>query len=744
MTSGAIGFPNMTALRKIITYQKRYFKYDLMASIVVFLVAIPLCLGVALASGAPLFSGIIAGIVGGIVVGSFSASPVSVSGPAAGLVTVVYGAITYFGDFNIFLLSVVIAGLIQIIIGILRAGFIGDYIPSNVIQGLLCAIGILIAVKQLPLAFTHPLQTDALMSSLKEAAQAFNIEPLISLVKHINMGATIISIVSISILIAGDKIDKKKFKLIPAPVIVVFAGIFINELYLLFFPSLIQNSTQLVNIPVNSHISSFLAQFEFPAWHSLLNPNVYFYGVLIAALASLESLLNIKAAENLDKRKRYSSLNRELVAQGIGNTIAGLIGGIPLTSVIVRSSVNIQTGARTKASTILHGFFILIVTAFAAKWLNHIPLASLAAILIYIGYKLSNVSIYKNMYAQGFERFFPFLVTVLAIIFTNLLVGVLIGLFTSFFFILKSNSQIHLDLIVEKHPAGMIRRLMLPQQVSFLRKASLIAELNSIPENSQLIIDASYTEYIDKDILELIKEFTKSKAADKKIALNLVGFKKHYNIHDHIDFINVTTFDVQAALTPKNVLEILLEGNKRFLKNQRIHRNFLFDIKATSVAQHPIAVVLGCIDSRVPVEAIFDMGMGDLFCVRIAGNVVNEDIIASIEFACHIGAKLIVILGHTRCGAIHAACNGVKHGHIDQLLDKIKPAIDNVKALDKPNWNAENQEFLLEVTKSNINNSLQTIAQGSEIIQRLLQDETIAIVSAIYNVENGKVKIVED
>ncbi len=727
----------MNVLAKLNKYHRRYLKYDMVAGGVVFLVAIPLCLGIALASGAPFFSGIIAGIIGGMVVGSISASPVSVSGPAAGLVAVVFTAITQLGDFNIFLLAVVVAGFLQILIGVLRAGFISDYIPSNVIQGLMCAIGILIIIKQLPLALTHPSEHKILMPALKEAAQTLSLNPLSHLVAQINLGAVIISLISIGVLIAEDKLTSKKFNFnfFPAPVMVVLLGVVINEAYDFFWPLLTQDSAHLVNISIDKGLNGFLAEFQLPAWSSWLDPRVYFFGAFIAVLASLETLLNLRAVERLDKRRRHSSSNRELIAQGIGNMCSGLIGGLPITSVIVRSSVNIQAGSRTKFSTIFHGFLILAVVGLVPNWLNKIPLASLATILIYVGYKLSRISIYKRMYHQGFERFFPFLVTVLVIVFTNLLVGILVGLFVSFFFILKSNSEIRLDIIEEMHPAGIVRRMILPQQVSFLRKASLIAELNSIPDESQLVIDASYTEYIDKDILELLKEFKETRAVDKKIALNLVGFKQRYDIHNHIDFISVTTYGIQASLTPQKVLTILQEGNQRVLNNQCIHRDLLQDVKATSDSQYPIAVVLGCIDSRVPVETIFDMGVGDMFCVRVAGNVVSKDIIASIEFACCSGAKLIVVLGHTRCGAIRAANDGVKEGYITELLNKIKPAIAAVKKNEPLN----EHEFLLAVTKQNIQNSIQALFQESEIIREQLKNQAIEIIGAVYHVEDGEV-----
>ncbi len=728
---------------KILPYRRRYLKFDIPAGVVVFLVAIPLCLGIALAAGAPLFSGIIAGIIGGIVVGSISESSVSVSGPAAGLVAVVISAIGSLGGFQSFLLALVIAGLLQIIIGVWRAGFIADYIPSSVIQGLLCAIGILIVIKQLPIAFTHVAQNGALMGHLKDASENFSLEPLLKATQHINSGAAIMSALSIVLLIFFDRTKVKGLTVIPGPIVVVIVAIIINKIYSLFSPGLEQFSSQLVKIPVADTWQGFTHQFQFPSWANWKDPNVYWQAFIIAAVVSLETLLNLEAAEKLDKRKRYCSRNRELIAQGVGNTLSGLIGGIPITSVVVRSSVNVQMRARTKLSTILHGLLILSTVFFIPNVLNCIPLAALASILIYVGYKLTKLSIYQHMYRLGWSQFIPFIVTVIAIVFTNLLLGILIGLFFGFFFILKSNSQIRLDVINEIHPSGVVTRIVLPQQLSFLRKASLIAEFDAIPGHSQLIIDARYTEYIDKDILELINEFVKTQAVDREIALNLIGFKEKYELHDQVDFINVTTYDIQSSLNSKDVLEILKEGNQRFIKDQRIHRSMLQDLKVTARMQYPLAVVLGCIDSRVPIETIFDVGVGDVFVARIAGNVVNDDILASIEFACHIaGAKLILVLGHTRCGAIKAACDDVEGGYLPQLLKKIEPALLAEK--EKPGYPSETEErFLLNVTKTNAANTMKNLYQKSVILNRLINEKSIGLISAIYDVSTGMVQFDE-
>src|SRR3990167_219609 len=721
--------------RKFRIYHKRYLKFDFVAGIVVCLVAIHLCLGISIASGTPFLSGIISGIVGGIVVGICSGSQVSVSGPAAGMATIVVAAIADLGGFPTFLMALLVAGMLQIAIGFLKAGFIAEYVPSNVVQGLLCAIGILLIVKQMPLAFTLSNDFSELKLHLLETTEGFTVLPLFKLIYHLNAGAIILTFMSFVVLIYFNQTRQPILKEIPAPIVVVLLGIMVNEIFAFSHFSLVQNSDQLVNIPTITMVQ----QLDYHNWSAWGNPKVYLYGLIIAVVASLETVLNVKAAEKLDTKRRSYSKNRELIAQGIGNMVAGFLGGLPITSVIVRTSVNIQAGAKTKLASILHGCFILFAVMLMPNAINKIPLCSLAAILIYTGYKLTNPQIYRKIYAQGLDRFIPFIVTVFVIITWDLLTGILVGLLISLFYILKSNSAARFDIIQEHHPHGIINRLILPQQISFLNKASLITELESIPVDSQLIIDARYSTYIDKEIAELIKEFKEERAPLKSIALNLLGFKDKYDIHDYTAFINVTTYDAQAALTPAQVLNILREGNQRFMQDMRIHRATKLDIEQTSKNQHPIAVILGCIDSRVPVETIFDMTFGDLFIIRIAGNVVNDDILASIEYACHvIGVKLIVVLGHTSCGAIAAACDGVTEGHVTQLLEKIQPAINAEKNIND-NRTSTNLRFVQKVTEFNVANALRQIYQQSEILQQMLQREEMGFVGAIYNVAGGEV-----
>lgn len=725
--------------RKLEIYQKRHFRFDFIAAVVVFLIAIPLCLGIALASGAPLFSGILSGIIGGIVVGSLSRSQVSISGPAAGMTVIVFGAITQLGGFENFLLALLIAGIFQVIAGKLRAGFIADYVPSNIIQGFLSAVGILLIIKQIPFALTLSHSLSGLKTELIELSTSFEIQPLNDIAQHINYGAVILSITSLLVLIYLDFTKKTWLKALPGKFIVVILGIILNELFIAFNSDLAQLEPHLANIPKNQGFFDFLSQLQSPSFAKLTDIKIYIVAIVLAVVSSMENLVNIKASETLDKKHRNSEKDRELIAQGIGNICAGLLGGIPISSVIVRTSVNIESGSRTKVATILHGIFLLATVFLIPTVINKIPLSTLAAILIYVGYKLTSPNIYIKIYKQGRDRFIPFIITVIAIISFNILTGILVGIIVSLFFILKTSSQARIDIIKEIYPKGETSRVVLPQQTTFLNKASLVAELESIPRHSKLIIDARYSDYIDKEIIELIKEFKKESAPNKNISLNLIGFKDKYKIHNYIDFINVTTYDVQATLTPHKVLNILREGNLRFRKDTKINRSLHADVAHTSKTQFPMAVVLGCIDSRVPVETVFDMSFGDLFCVRVAGNVINDDILASIEYACHVvGAKLIVVLGHSRCGAIQAACDDVQQGHITQLLSKIKPAI-NAENFTTTDRTGKNQHFVHKVTQINIANTLYKIYNQSPILKNLIESEQISMVGALYDVDSGEV-----
>jgi MFS superfamily sulfate permease-like transporter len=414
-----------------------HLKQDIPAALVVFLVALPLCLGIALASGAPLYAGIVSGVVGGLFVGPLSGSHTSVSGPAAGLTAVVLAAIAQLGSFDLFLATVVVAGLIQLLFGLLRLGFLANYIPSAVIQGLLTAIGIILVLKQLPHAVGYDKGTQADFSFWQSDGENTFSELLVML-DQISPGAIIISTLSLVLLVFWDRTPMKRLSYFPAPLAVVVLGIGLNLLFLNLFPVLIIETEHLVNIP-EFNLNDGVSFLHIPAKEVWRNTDVWTIALTLATIATIETLLNVEAVDRIDPQKRETPTNRELIAQGAGNMVAGLIGGIPLTSVIVRSSVNLSAGAMTKMSAILHGLFLLLSVLFLASLLNLIPLAALAAILIVTGYKLAKISVFQSMFRKGWEQFIPFIVTVLAIVFTDLLKGVMVGTVFSVFYILRSN-----------------------------------------------------------------------------------------------------------------------------------------------------------------------------------------------------------------------------------------------------------------------------------------------------------------
>lgn len=715
-------------------------KNDLPASIVVFLVALPLCLGVALASGAPLLSGIIAGIIGGLVVGAISESHASVSGPAAGLAAVVLSSITQLGgSFETFLLAVVLAGAIQLVAGIAKSGFIANYIPSNVIKGLLAAIGIILILKQIPHAVGFDRDTeDDFTFFQKDGENTFS--ELLNIFNFFSWGAIAVSAISLLILIYWDKTPLKKVKVLPASLFVVVFGVVLNAVFQNLFPNIAIAAEHLVNIPKFEGINSMMT---LPNFASIGNPKVWFIAFTIAIIASLETLLNLEAVENIDPRKRQASPNRELVAQGIGNILSGMVGGIPITSVIVRSSVNINAGAESKLSAILHGVFLLVSIVLLGPILNLIPLSSLAAILIFTGYKLAKISLFKEMYSKGQDQFIPFIATILAIVFTDLLLGVLIGLAISIFYILKSNFLNPFVLQKETMHENETMRLELPNQVSFLNKASIKDTLWSVPQNSKVVIDATYSDFIDNDVLEIINDFKTTVSKDKNIKLNIIGLKEIYKLEDHIQFVNVLDKAAQQKLTADSILDILKSGNERFVHGNSSEKYLKHQVNATSFGQNPFAIILSCIDSRTTAEHIFDLGLGDIFSIRIAGNILNEDILGSMEFGVHeIGVKLIVVLGHSKCGAIVGACNHVELGNLTALLEKVKPAIENEKTVTEYR-NGSNSVFVDKVSEQNVLYSIERIRQESTLINELEKAGKIKIVGGFYDVETGKVNFYE-
>ena len=495
-------------------------KNDLPASIVVFFVALPLCLGIALASGAPLFSGLIAGIVGGIVVGFLSGSKIGVSGPAAGLAAIVLTAIGTLGSYENFLVAVVLGGIIQLLFGVLKAGIIGYYFPSSVIKGMLTGIGIIIILKQIPHFFGY----DKAFTLFKVNGESTTTQ-ILNIFDHIQLGSALIGIISLSILLLWDKVLSKKskiFQIIQGPLVAVVVGI-------IFFvatksqSSLAIGQSHLVNVPIPDNISSFLGQFSFPNFSIITNPEVWIVAFTLALVASLETLLCVEATDKLDPNKNVTPTNRELLAQGTGNIISGMIGGLPITQVIVRSSANIQSGGRSKMSAIIHGFLLLISVMIIPTLLNMIPLSVLAAVLLIVGYKLAKPALFKKMYNLGWKQWVPFNVTVFGIVFIDLLYGIGLGLTVGIVVILiKSYQNSHfLHKEGEELNDGRIK-MTLAEEVTFFNKGAILKELDNIPENSYLELDVSKTRYLDNDIIEILDDFA-FKAANRNITIKLIS-----------------------------------------------------------------------------------------------------------------------------------------------------------------------------------------------------------------------------
>lgn len=487
-------------------------KADIPASIVVFFVALPLCLGIALASGAPLFSGLIAGIVGGIVVGMLSGSAIGVSGPAAGLAAIVLVAISTLGGFENFLLAVVLGGIIQVAFGILKAGVIGYYFPSSVIKGMLTGIGIIIVIKQIPFFFGYDkaLATDAHFTEL---------------LNYISPGATLIALIGLAILIIWNvwlSKSYKVFQIVQGPVVAVAVGIIY---YILTKDSTTWSVDQsmLVSVPAPENLSSFLGQFSSPNFDQISNPQIWVTAFTIALVASLETLLCVEATDKLDPRKRVTPTNRELIAQGSGNIISGLIGGLPITQVIVRSSANIQSGGKTKTAAIVHGFLLLLSVLIIPTLLNKIPLSVLAAVLFIVGYKLAKPTLFVTIYKQGWKQFVPFIVTVVGIIFTDLLVGIGLGLAVGIIVILiKSYQNSHFLHIEDKSNGAKKVKMTLAEEVTFINKGAILKELEHIDKDSALEIDVRKTRFLDYDIIEILEDFS-LKAKNRSIDITLIS-----------------------------------------------------------------------------------------------------------------------------------------------------------------------------------------------------------------------------
>ena len=485
----------------------------------------------------------------------------------------------------------------------------------------------------------------------------------------------------------------------------------------------------------------------------MLDPAVYVAAFTLAVVASLETLLNLGATDKLDPQRRVSPPNRELVAQGVGNMVAGLVGGLPMTSVIVRSSVNTNAGSRTRMSTIVHGVLLLAAVVALPTVINRIPLSALAAVLVVTGYKLASPSVFKSMWAQGKAQFVPFAVTIGAIVATDLLKGVVIGMVVSAGFILWNHRRNGLRVIRENHVGGVVTRIELVGQATFLNQAALTAELERAEPGEQLLIDARMADYVDSDIIAMIREFVAEIAPVRGVHVSLLGFKDRYPLEDKVMYVDVSTRDVQASLTPARVLQVLKEGNERFVSGTRLNRDLVRQVDSTAEGQHPMAAVLSCIDSRSPAELLFDLGIGDIFSARLAGNVASREVLGSLEFACKVaGAKVILVLGHTRCGAVKATCDLEAKGldpeaatglaHLGAITSPIARAI-KLETRTHEHRDASNPEFVDRVAAINVRSTMRWIEQNSQTLAAMVVAGEVALVGGMYDVKTGRVEFLD-
>jgi len=725
---------------------------DLIASLPVFFVAVPLCLGIAQASGAPPFAGLVSGIIGGIVVGLLSGSHISVTGPAAGLSAIVLAQIQGLGSFEAFLTAVLLAGVIQLGFGFARAGGLANYFPSSVIRGLLAAIGIIIILKQIPHLIGYDVEPEGSEAFIEPDGQnTFSV--IKTAISQVLPGAALVGLSSLALCFVWDRLPLKKT--MPSALTAVLFGTVFSLILSKSGSSWAILESHLVSVPV---VGSGGVQWgdliTLPDFSRAFEPAVLVAAVTLAVVASLETLLNLEATEKLDPQRRNASPNRELFAQGVGNTLSGLVGGLPMTSVIVRSSVNASSGAQTRLSTITHGVLLLSTVLLIPTFLNTIPKAALAAVLIATGWKLASPDAFRSLWRQGKSQFIPFVVTIVAIVGLDLLKGVLIGLAFSLLMVLLGNMKHGFRVLKEAHVHGIVHRIELVGQATFLNRASFLSTLASFKRGEQVIIDARLVEYLDSDMVAIIREFTDDTAPRKGVLVSLLGFKNRYDLKDRTQYVDVSTREVQSAATPLQVLQTLKEGNERFVSGRQLNRDLMKQVDQTAAGQHPLAVVLGCIDSRAPVEIIFDAGIGDLFIARLAGNVASPKALGSIEFACKVaGAKLILVLGHTRCGAVKAACDFVAKGldpveatgltNLPAITDPISEAV-RMETTFKEHRDASNEAFVDRVASINVRNAMRWIQDNSPTVSKLIATGEVALVGGMYDIKTGRVEFLDE
>ena len=739
----------------------RHLANDLMAGLVTFLVALPLCLGIAQASGVQPVVGVLTGIVAGLVVGWFSGAPLMVSGPAAGFIAVVAIQIKALGTFEAVLVATILAGLIQVAMGLAQGGFFKAFVPTSVVRGLLSAIGVILILKQIPHLFGHDKDYEGEMSFFQVADKETTFTELLNLVPNFHLGAAVLGLASFALIMLWGRWPIARRSGVPAALAVVVLGVGVY----LAFDSLVASgqlgaawsigATHRVAVPVANSVGVLFSSFPKPDFAALSNPAVYTAALMIALVGSLQALLTSEAIDRLDRQRRTTPPNRELIAQGIGNCVSGLIGGLPLTGEIVRSSVNVDAGGSTKRSAIVHGVLLVVALVMFPRAINLIPLSCLAAILIATGLRLASPAVVLEMWRAGRYQFIPYLVTLVAIVFTDPLVGILIGLVVSLAFILWSNLRRPMKLFMEHHLAGDVTRIELANQVSFLNRAALRATLDAIPRGKHVLIDAHDTVYIDPDILETIREYRDDIGPARGVQVSTRDFRDKYDIADSIQFVDFVSRELQEGISPGRALEYLLKGNARFASGRQMKRDHGRQVNSTAVGQHPVAAILHCIDSRSPAELLFDLGLGDIFSIRVAGNIATNEVLGSMEYATAVaGAKLVVVLGHTRCGAVGAAVQAACYPdrpvapectHLPSIVESIGRVVDEeCCSLPVGAPASRLQAVVDEVARRNVVQVVREIRRESEVIEKLVSEGRLGIVGMLYDVSSGEVTVVPD
>ncbi|SNC74976.1 carbonic anhydrase [Hymenobacter gelipurpurascens] len=711
-----------------------YFKNDLQGGFVSFLVAVPLCLGIALASGAPLFAGIIAGIVGGLVVGALSKSALSISGPEAGLILVVVSALESLGSFGALQLAVCVAGLMQVVMGVARAGIISNFIPSSVIKGMLAAIGIILIMKQLP----HLLGYDA------DAAETLALFPktgstilalLETAVHHIQPTGLGIAVLALAVLVLWEQAIIKQHPVlskVPGALVVVVLGVAANQLVLALSPAYALGGTHLVQLPVVSSVADFQGLFTLPDFSQLTNSKVYIAALSIALVASLEALLAIEATDELDPLKRKTPTNRELKAQGVGNLVSGLLGGLPLTSVIVRSSVSLNAGARTKVAALLHGTFLLVSVLLFPKLLNMVPWAALAAILLVTGYKLTRISIFREQLKGGVMEFVPFAVTIVAILATDLLIGIGIGAAVGIFFILReSYRNAH---FFEHHTVdGRDKiRISLGEHVSFLNKASILTVLKDIPENATLEIDGTNSAFIDRDIISAIENFRET-ARQRNI--QVVFLRK-------ADDYSQNLAEQRQVSEPEAEFEAyykLFDNDRNWVGEKLRHAQHPASELSTDA---PKFLFIGCCDSRVPASEIIGTAPGDVFVHRnVANLVVSTDLnlMSVLEYAVEVlGVEHVVVCGHYGCGGVRVAMEAQEPGMLTSWLSNVRDVMQrNSAELNALETDEDRYRRLVEL---NVIEQVYNLYQTSAVLQARQQNRPLHLHGWVYDSHAGRIE----